>query len=123
MCGFRYGLCYIDGGGGGVIRPNRPLMGGYTHQMHFGFYFGTIYANVISAVVFIWSNTINYLLTPKFKRMNFMTSIFITLEYGVCKLCWHVCCCIFTPYQGNVLLLCLCWCVPTGKVFKLSGTG
>lgn len=33
---------------GGVIRPNRPLMGGYTHQMHFGFYFGTIYANVIT---------------------------------------------------------------------------
>lgn len=48
MCGFGYGLCYIDGGGGGVIRPNRPLMGGYTHQMHFGFYFGTIYANVIT---------------------------------------------------------------------------
>lgn len=53
-CGFGYGLCYTDGdvglcvcGGGGLIWPIRPLTGGHTHRMQFGFYFGTMYANMI----------------------------------------------------------------------------
>lgn len=50
-------------------------------------------------MVVIWSNTVNYLFSPKFERINFMTLIFIYLQDGVCKLCCHVSCCIFTPYQ------------------------